>query len=111
MKQKNYAWLAVLMVLLMAAVHSILPSVLYPTKIDNKIVKENASNQRLDYSDQTKLDNIKSLFGRGCLTRPCPYGICQGYVGRASDGLMCDCCAERNGYCKTHSNQAPKKDP
>lgn len=73
-KQRNYAWLAVLIVMLMAAVPSVLPSVL------------NAQQP------------------------PCPNGLCQGYIGRASDGIMCDRCAEKNGYCKTHSNQAPRKD-
>lgn len=119
----NYSWLAILIVMAIAAVPSLLLGVSSNPKTENKIVKS-ATDERgltsityvqdgktwaLDYLDPKQLDSIKKHFTRGCLDRPCAHGICQGVCGPG--GGLCDCCAETNGYCKLHSNQAPKKDP
>lgn len=127
-KQRNYAWLAVLFVFVMAAVPSVLPSLLKAESkkdVENAIIKyniderglasisyvQNGNKWALDYLTANQVDSLKAALGISQCFPPCPYGLCQGYVGRASDGVMCACCAERNGYCTTHSNQAPKKDP
>jgi len=80
-KTKNYAWLAVLIVMLMAAVPSVLPSA----------IKSSATKKG----------------GSGCFDRPCAYGLCQ-WVGR--NGEMHDCCAaDAGGLCLIHKPTTPQK--
>lgn len=64
-KSKNYAWLAILFVFVMAAIPSVLPSILY-NKSENKIVKREASKP-VNYADPAQLEQAKKALAKAVL--------------------------------------------